>query len=41
MMNDEDWEKETTKRWNAVANLFKPKENLVIADFIQTAKKSS
>jgi len=39
-MNDEDWEKETTKRWNKNAQYFKPKENLVIADFIQTAKKS-
>lgn len=40
-MNDEDWEKETIKRWNATAKYFKPKENLVIADFIQTAKESS
>ena len=36
-MNDEDWKKETTKRWNEVAEYFKPKENEVIADFIQTA----
>jgi hypothetical protein len=37
-MNDEEWVKEANRRWGLVAKYFKPRENLVIADFIRTAK---
>ena len=40
-MNDEEWERETQRRAGYVARYFKPKENLTIQDFIETAKDVS
>lgn len=40
-MENEEWETETYRRANLVAQYFKPKENLTIQDFIVTAKDVS
>ena len=37
VMNDKEWVKETQRRAGLVATYFKPKENMVIQDFIVTA----
>ena len=31
------WMKESDKRWSIISKYFKPKENMLIADFIKTA----
>lgn len=36
-MNDKEWVKETQRRAGLVARYFKPKENIIIQDFIVTA----
>ena len=36
-MENEDWRKETQRRAGLVAQYFKPKEILIIQDFIVTA----
>lgn len=36
-MDNEEWKKETYRRAGLVASYFKPKENLIIQDFIVTA----
>ena len=36
-MENNEWVKETQRRAGLVARFFKPKENLVIQDFIVTA----
>ena len=36
-MENEEWRKETQRRAGLVGTYFKPKENLVIQDFIVTA----
>ena len=37
VMNTKEWVKETQRRAGLVATYFKPKENMVIQDFIVTA----
>lgn len=41
MMENEEWYNETNRRFGLVSRYFKPKENLVIADFLTTAKDVS
>jgi hypothetical protein len=33
------WSQEANKRWSVISKCFKPKENLIIADFIRTAEE--
>lgn len=40
-MNNEEWCRETQRRAGLVARYFKPKENLMIQNFIETAKDVS
>lgn len=40
-MNNEEWRKETTRRFNLIVKLFKPKEVQIILDFIATAEDVS
>jgi len=40
-MNNDEWIKETQRRAGLVAKYFKPKENLIIQDFVVTAKDVS
>lgn len=40
-MDNDEWRRETQRRAGLVARYFKPKENQVIQDFIETAKDVS
>lgn len=40
-MRNEEWYKETQRRAGLVARHFKPKENIIIQEFIETAKDVS
>ena len=40
-MDNGEWYRETQRRAGLVARYFKPKENLVIQDFVETAKDVS
>jgi len=40
-MKDDEWERETARRHGLISRYFKPKENIIILDFIRTGSDVS